>query len=105
MGEVRAGELHPTPQRIPEATPLDERDRHGKADECEVRQRDDVEPGQDEDTLQDERQERDQADGERRADASPVDVDGEPDAARADVRERPDRGPDHGDDGPLEHVR
>lgn len=105
MDEVRAGELHAAPQRIPEATALDERDRHGQPDEGEERQRDDVEPGQDEDPLQDQRQECDQADGESGADVPPVDADGEPDAAGADVRERPDRGPDHRDDGPLEDVR
>ena len=105
MNEIRPGELHPTPQRIPKSTPLDERYGDRKPDEREVRQRDDVETGQDEHALQDERQKGDHADRESGGDTSSVQVDGKPDAAGADVRERPDRRADQRDDGPLEDLR
>jgi hypothetical protein len=104
VDEIGARELRPSTQRGSEAEPLDERRRHGKADEREPRKRDDVEPRQHEDALQDERHEGDEADRECVPDVPLVDVDGKPDAARADVRERPDRRPQDRDQRPIERV-
>src|SRR5207237_6860567 len=74
-----------------------------EADEGEEGERDEVEAGDDDDPLEEQRQERDEADGER--DREVVPLRRKADAAGTDVGERPDRGSHGRDQRPDEDVR
>jgi len=85
--EVRAREPRAAAERVGEAASLDDRGGNRERDEAEVRERDEVESGNDDDPLHEQRQERDAAGDESDARVPALRAEGE--ATRASERVTP----------------